>query len=304
MKRSKFSEEQVAYALRQAESGTVVGDVCRQVGISEATFYAWKKKYAHLGVNEVRRLRQLEEENTRLKRLVADLSLDKHMLSEALRKKSEAHTSPRAGQVVPRHVSGQLCAGLPTGAVQSRGLVSKESSQGSNGAAPAHPRTRARASALRVLTYLGLASPRGLACQQEARAATVSARGPAAANACATPETSSPASRPGAGSDGAARTLEHGFCARCPGRWPAFSHPDGGRSVESPQSVTGGGGAPVRTERGRGPRSCPPGATDTVLDHRRSWHRVLITCPRRLGVSPRRPTRLHSAGQTRRKRIH
>ena len=87
MKRSKFSEEQVAYALRQAEAGTAVGDVCRQVGISEATFYAWKKKYAHLGVSELRRLRQIEEENTRLKRLVADLSLDKHMLSEALRKK-------------------------------------------------------------------------------------------------------------------------------------------------------------------------------------------------------------------------
>ena len=64
-----------------------VGDVCRQVGISEATFSAWKKKYAHLGVSELRRLRQIEEENTRLKRLVADLSLDKHMLSEALRKK-------------------------------------------------------------------------------------------------------------------------------------------------------------------------------------------------------------------------
>ena len=87
MKRSKFSEEHVAYALRQAESGTAVGDVCRQVGISEATFYAWKKKDAHLGVSELRRLRQIEEENTRLKRLVADLSLDKHMLSEALRKK-------------------------------------------------------------------------------------------------------------------------------------------------------------------------------------------------------------------------
>ena len=87
MKRLKFSEEHVAYALRQAESGTAVGDVCRQVGISEATFYAWKKKYAHLGVSELRRLRQVEEENTRLKRLVADLSLDKHMLSEALRKK-------------------------------------------------------------------------------------------------------------------------------------------------------------------------------------------------------------------------
>jgi putative transposase len=87
MKRSKFSEEQIVYAIRQAESGTSVGDLCRQLGVSDATFYAWKKKYAHLGVSELRRLRQLEEENNRLKRLVADLSLDKHMLSEALRKK-------------------------------------------------------------------------------------------------------------------------------------------------------------------------------------------------------------------------
>ena len=87
MKRSKFSEEQVAYALRQAESGTPVADVCRQLGVSEATFYLWKKKYAHLGVSELRRLRQVEDENRRLKQLVADLTLDKHMLTEALRKK-------------------------------------------------------------------------------------------------------------------------------------------------------------------------------------------------------------------------
>ena len=87
MKRSKFSEEQIVYAIRQADSGTPAGDLCRQLGVSEATFYAWKKKYAHLGVSELRRLRQVEEENSRLKRLVADLSLDKHMLSEALRKK-------------------------------------------------------------------------------------------------------------------------------------------------------------------------------------------------------------------------
>jgi len=86
MKRSKFSEEQVAYALRQVEAGTPVPDICRQLGVSEATFYAWKKKYAHLGVSELRRLRQLEDENGRLKRLVAELTLDKHMLSEALRK--------------------------------------------------------------------------------------------------------------------------------------------------------------------------------------------------------------------------
>jgi putative transposase len=87
MKRSKYSEEQIVYALRQADAGTPIGDVCRQLGIVEQTFYAWKKKYAHLGVSELRRLRQLEGGNSRLKRLVADLSLDKHMLSEALRKK-------------------------------------------------------------------------------------------------------------------------------------------------------------------------------------------------------------------------
>jgi len=86
MKRSKFSEDQIVYAIRQADAGTPVGDLCRQLGVSDATFYAWKKKYAHLGVSELRRLRQLEEENNRLKRLVADLSLDKHMLSDALRK--------------------------------------------------------------------------------------------------------------------------------------------------------------------------------------------------------------------------
>ena len=86
MKKSKFSEEQIAYALREVESGRPPADVCRQLGVSEATFYIWKKKYAHLGVTELRRLRSLDE-NARLKRLVADLSLDKHILTEALRQK-------------------------------------------------------------------------------------------------------------------------------------------------------------------------------------------------------------------------
>ena len=86
MKRSKFSEEQIVYAIRQAESGTPVGDLCRQLGVSDPTFYAGKKPYAHLGLSELQRLRQVEEDNSRLKRFVADLSLNKHMLSEALRK--------------------------------------------------------------------------------------------------------------------------------------------------------------------------------------------------------------------------
>lgn len=87
MKKSKFTEEQIAYTLRLAESGTPVGDVCRQMGISEATFYIWKKKYAELGVSELRQLRQLTEENSRLKRLVADLTLDKQILQEVIKKK-------------------------------------------------------------------------------------------------------------------------------------------------------------------------------------------------------------------------
>ena len=87
MKRSRYSDEQIAYALRQADSGTAVADVCRQLGIAEATFYVWKKKYANLGATELRELRQLREENGKLKRLVADLTLDKHILTEILQKK-------------------------------------------------------------------------------------------------------------------------------------------------------------------------------------------------------------------------
>ena len=80
MKRSRYTEEQIAFALRQAEGGTSVGEVCRKMGISENTFYRWKRKFFGMGVVELRRLRQLEEENRRLRQLVADLALDKVML--------------------------------------------------------------------------------------------------------------------------------------------------------------------------------------------------------------------------------
>lgn len=87
MKRSRFTEEQIAFALKQQEVGTPVDEVCRKLGISDATFYKWKKKYSGLGPSELRRLKQLEEENTKLKRLVADLSLDKAMLQDVLKRK-------------------------------------------------------------------------------------------------------------------------------------------------------------------------------------------------------------------------
>ena len=87
MKRSRFTEQQIAFALHQAEQGTAVGEIVRKMGITEQTFYRWKKKYGGLMPSELRKLKQLEEENRRLKRLVADLSLDKEMLQEVIRKK-------------------------------------------------------------------------------------------------------------------------------------------------------------------------------------------------------------------------
>jgi putative transposase len=85
--KKRFREEQIAYALKQAETGTSVSEVIRKMGITEQTYYRWKKKYGGLGMSELRRLKQLEEENRKLKQMVADLSLDKHMLQEVLSKK-------------------------------------------------------------------------------------------------------------------------------------------------------------------------------------------------------------------------
>lgn len=87
MKRKRFTEEQIAFALRQVEGDVPVKEVCRKLQISEQTFYRWKKKFGGLGVSEVRRLKHLEDEVRRLKQLVADLSLDKAMLQDALGKR-------------------------------------------------------------------------------------------------------------------------------------------------------------------------------------------------------------------------
>lgn len=87
MKRSNFSEAHIAFILRQAEEGTAVEEVCRKAGISVQTYYRWRKKYGGLMPSEMKRLRQLEEENGRLKRIVADLALDKEMLQDVIKRK-------------------------------------------------------------------------------------------------------------------------------------------------------------------------------------------------------------------------
>ncbi len=87
MKRSKFTDAQIAFILRQAEEGTPIAEVCRKAGIAEVTFYNWRKKYGGLMPPEMKRLKQLDEENLRLKRLLADLSLDKAMLQDVIKRK-------------------------------------------------------------------------------------------------------------------------------------------------------------------------------------------------------------------------
>ena len=87
MPKKGHSEEQIVAALKRYESGEKVADICRKMGVSQAAFYTWKKQYAGMGVQELRELRQLREENGRLKRLVADLSLDRQILQEIVSKK-------------------------------------------------------------------------------------------------------------------------------------------------------------------------------------------------------------------------
>ena len=87
MKKSKFTEAQIVFSIKQSEQGVTVDEICRKMGISEPTFYNWKKKYGGLGISELRELRMLKDENARLKKMVADLSLDKQMLQDVIKKK-------------------------------------------------------------------------------------------------------------------------------------------------------------------------------------------------------------------------
>lgn len=208
MKRSKFSEEQIAYALRQAESGTAVADVCRQLGVSEATCYVWEKKFAHLGVSELRRMRSLEEENSRLKQVVADLTLDKHMLAEALREMPDADTVTPAGAVVSLDVRGQHPARVSARRIQSDGLVSSRDRARSHGVADAYSRVGVHAPTLRRQPDRYAAATGRLARQPEARPPPVSPRRAAGPHAGQAPKAHGPASRAGANPDGPSAAVE------------------------------------------------------------------------------------------------
>ena len=142
MKRSKFTESQIVFALKQAETGVAVAEVCRKMGISEATFYNWKKKYGGLGPDELRRLRQLEEENSRLKQIVADLTLDKQMLQDVLKKSSESQAAATAGERSVDRLPSIRAAGLRSGAFVSLGVSLCRTSPRRPGGETTDPRDR------------------------------------------------------------------------------------------------------------------------------------------------------------------
>ena len=171
MKKTRFIDQRIAFVLRQAEEGTAVGEVCRTAGISEATYYNWRKKYGGLMPSEMKRLKQLEEGNQRLKKLVADLSLDKEMLwGTSSAEKYEACPEAGDGRSCSPCLAGQLLARLPDGSGESidlplpfqtaRAGPTEETDQGDRG----------DAGTLRLPAHRGAAAPRGLAGQPPARA--------------------------------------------------------------------------------------------------------------------------------------
>ena len=150
MKKSKFTEAQIVFALQQAETGVTVAEVCRKLGISEATFYSWKKKYSGLGPVELRRLRQLEEENAQLKRIVADLTLDKQMLQDVLKKSSEGAAAPATSEPAPDGLSRLGATRLRYGVFAPQRLSLRRQSARRSRCAATPERDRRDARALRL----------------------------------------------------------------------------------------------------------------------------------------------------------
>jgi putative transposase len=115
MKRKQFSEEQIIGILKEAEAGAVVTELCRRHGMSSATFYAWKAKFGGMEVSDAKRLRALEEENARLKRLLADTMLDNAGLKDLLSKNGDARREAGSGRASPGDVGDERAAGVPGG---------------------------------------------------------------------------------------------------------------------------------------------------------------------------------------------
>ena len=176
MRTSKFTPEQMVHVLRQGESGVPIAELCRQHQISEQTYYRWKKQFGDLGTAEVRELRQLREENRKLKQLVADLSLDKQILREVIAKRSDADPTAGPGRVGAGGVSPEPATGLPSARGHALERAVHRSSAAADSPACAHPPDHRGARKLRVSTDHGLTPPRRLAGECETDLSTPQGR--------------------------------------------------------------------------------------------------------------------------------
>jgi len=174
MKKSKFTEQQIAFALRQAETGTKVKTIIRQMGITEQTFYRWKRKFGGLGPSELRKLRMLEEETRRLKKLVADLSLDKAMLQEVIEKNYEGRSEAASHRLHARQLSGQRTSSLSGLALDSFELQAEVDSEGSSGSSAKDSRSRGKPRSLRLPPDPHLAPTRRIQGRQGSGSSSVS----------------------------------------------------------------------------------------------------------------------------------
>lgn len=227
MKRSRFSEEHIVYAIGQAESGTPVGDVCRQLGIAEQTSYAWKKKYAHLGVNELRRLRQVEKgerpAQTACGRSLARQThavggLAKKRLRPARRRELAAWFQDTFQVSCPRACRSSVG---PSGIVAVERRINRCS-------ACVFERSPRPARAF-VTSGSGACCDESLAREPEASPAVLPAGWTSVADAGAAAQAQGLASRPRADADRPLRALEYGCCASDARRWAAISNFDGRR---------------------------------------------------------------------------
>jgi putative transposase len=168
MKKSRFTEQQIAFALQQAETGTSVEEVCRKLGISQATFFRWKKVYGGLMPSEVRKLKHLEEENARLRKLVADLTVDKEMLSEVIKKSSDLASRPRDDRLRSQLLQGLCETGVSRSSRLQSHLPLPLGPAEPGAAAQAHSRDRRDAGPLWIPPHPHRSAARGLACEREA----------------------------------------------------------------------------------------------------------------------------------------
>ena len=164
MRKSRYSDEQIAAALRQAEIGTSVAEITRKLGISEATFYVWKKRFGTLGTPEIRELRQLRDENAKLKGLVADLTLDRAVLQDVLKKNGRPRLSEDHAAEYPQDVAAKRTTRVRNSRRQSsRGAISLGAYEPRCCVASSHQRDRFSTHSIWATANTCLAPARGMA---------------------------------------------------------------------------------------------------------------------------------------------